>query len=161
MVELSGPASNTPEERQPARFSLGFLVGLVVVVAVTGYIITSSMGSTVHYHEVSEVAAEPDLIGSTMRLRGAVVDGSHRVRTGTLDEHLFLLASEGSTITVLYQGAVPDQFEDGADVIATGVLVDAETFEADSLTTQCPSRYEAETPTSGDGVNTRRPNESN
>ena len=153
MDDLREPTIDAPTGGEPGRLSVGFVLGLVVVVAVTGYIITSSMRSTVHYHEVSEVAADSALIGSTMRMRGTVVAGSHRIREGTLDDHVFLLTSKGSTITVLYQGAVPDQFEGGADVIATGVLLDSQTFEADSLTTQCPSRYEAEAPTSvGPGV---------
>ena len=48
---------------------------------------------------------------------------------------------------MLFAGAVPDQFQVGASVIATGVLRDRETFDADTLTAQCPSRYEDEAPT--------------
>jgi cytochrome c-type biogenesis protein CcmE len=124
-----------------------FWVGLVVLMGATGYIVTSSMGSTVHYYDVHQVVGNDELVGGTMRLRGLVVDGSHRVREGTLDEHLFLLGLEQQTVTVLFKGALPDQFQDGASVIATGVLVDGQTFEADAITAQCPSRYENEAPT--------------
>lgn len=144
---MRGTEQEESNERNPTRISIGFVIGLAIVLAVTGYIVTSSMQDTVHYHEVDEVAADPSLVGATMRLRGTVVEDSHRVREGTLDEHVFLLRSEQSTITVLFQGAVPDQFAGGADVIATGVLLDNETFAADTITTQCPSRYEGEAPT--------------
>ena len=39
------------------------------------------------------------------------------------------------------------EFSAGTGVIATGVLREEGVFEADSLSTQCPSRYENEAPT--------------
>ena len=121
----------------------------MVVIATLGYIVSSSMANTVHYHEVHQVTDDADLLGKTMRLRGTVVEGSHRIRTGTLDEHVFLMSSEQETVTVLYTGALPDQFQGGADVIVTGALTSQDTFEAQSVTAQCPSRYDAEAPTAG------------
>jgi cytochrome c-type biogenesis protein CcmE len=134
----------------PTRAGLRFWIGLVVILLATGYIVTSSMANTTHYRDVHEVAGTTELLGEQMRLRGTVVDGSHRLREGTLDQHLFVLASEQSTMTVTFTGALPDQFEDGASVIATGELLDGTTFAADSLTAQCPSRYENEAPTARD-----------
>lgn len=129
------------------RVSWKFWLGLVVLLGATGYIVTSSMGSTVHYYDVSQVAGDQSMVGNPMRLRGLVVENSHRVREGTLDEHIFLLGLDQKTITVLYKGALPDQFQDGASVIATGQMRDSETFEADAITAQCPSRYENAAPT--------------
>ena len=105
------------------------------------------MANTVHYYEVNQAVADSSLIGETIRLRGTVVDGSHLIREGTVDQHVFILTAEEATITVTFQGAVPDQFQDGASVIAVGELTDQTTFEAASLTAQCPSRYEGEAPT--------------
>ena len=129
------------------RTGLRFWVGIAVVLLATGYIVTSSMANTVHYRDVSEVLGETAFIGETMRLRGFVVDGSHQLREGTMDEHVFLLVGDQETITVRFTGAVPDQFQDGASIVATGALIDGETFVADGLTAQCPSRYENEAPT--------------
>lgn len=140
----------------PRRASPGFWIGLFVVLGATGYIVTSSMANTVHYYEVDEVTAESaSLVGTTMRLRGVVVEGSHQIRQGSLDEHVFLLTAGDEQMTVLFAGALPDQFRDGASVIATGALTDAETFQADSMTAQCPSRYENEPPTTGGGYQER------
>jgi cytochrome c-type biogenesis protein CcmE len=127
--------------------SPGFWIGLVVVLFAVTYIVTSAMGSTVHYYEVDEVDGRSEFVGTTMRLRGIVLAGSHRIREGTLDEHIFILSAGQSTMTVLFAGAIPDQFQDGASVIATGVLRDMDTFDADTITAQCPSRYEEEAPT--------------
>lgn len=128
---------------------LVFWIGLVVVIGATGYILTSSMASTVHYYEVNEAKNNAELIGELIRLRGTVVDGSHRIKEGTVDEHIFVLTAGQAQTTVTFKGAVPDQFRDGASVIASGVLLDSETFQADSMTAQCPSRYENEAPTAG------------
>ncbi len=140
---MSTETAGTPRDSAGPRF----WIGILIVLAATGYIVTSSMANTVHYREVPEVLGNLELVGETMRLRGTVVDDSHRIREGTLDEHIFLLIGEQSTITVMFQGAVPDQFQDGASVVATGELSDGETFVAESLTAQCPSRYENEAPT--------------
>lgn len=139
------------------KASTGFWVGLLVVLGATGYIVTSSMANTVHYYDVHEAKAEPALVGQTIRLRGIVVDGSHQIRQGTLDEHIFILTAEQETITVLFKGALPDQFEDGASVIATGVLRDVDTFDAEALTAQCPSRYEADAPTAASNDDADQP----
>jgi cytochrome c-type biogenesis protein CcmE len=140
------------------RPGAGFWAGIVVVLLATGYIVTSSMAESVHYYGVNEAVLDNALLGETMRLRGIVVDDSHFIRENSLDEHVFELTSEGEQIRVYFTGAVPDQFRDGASVIALGTLEDAESFNAESLTAQCPSRYEGEAPTSGgyEGVDTNQ-----
>jgi cytochrome c-type biogenesis protein CcmE len=129
------------------RVSWGFWIGLIVLLGATGYVVTSSMSNTVHYYDVDQVVGQDELVGDTMRLRGLVVDDSHRVRQGSLDEHVFLLAHNQRAMTVLFKGALPDQFQDRASVVATGVMTAPDTFEAESLTAQCPSRYENAAPT--------------
>ncbi|MCA9562346.1 MAG: cytochrome c maturation protein CcmE [Myxococcales bacterium] len=121
-------------------------IGSAIVIGVLAYIVTSSMSNTVHYFDVHEARANPALVGETIRLRGTVVPGSHMVRHGELDEHLFILTAGDETVTVQFSGALPDQFQDRASIIATGELEDRNTFRAESLTAQCPSRYEAEPP---------------
>lgn len=133
--------------RSAERPSWAFWIGLAVLLVATGYVITSSMKNTVHYYDVDQVVGDETKVGQAMRLRGLVVDGSHRVREGTLDEHLFLLGLNQRAMTVLFEGALPDQFQDRANVIATGVMTSPDTFEAESLTAQCPSRYENAAPT--------------
>lgn len=48
-------------------------------------------------------------------------------------------------IAVKYQGMMPDTFQAGRDVILDGHF-DGNTFVANSLLTQCPSKYEAPSP---------------
>ena len=151
MSKLPSETNGAERAEVGTRPSWAFWVGLVVLLLATGYIVTSSMSNTVHYYDVDEVAGRAEMVGQNMRLRGHVVEGSHRVREGTLDEHLFLLGLEQRSVTVLFTGALPDQFQDGASVIATGRLTDRETFAAESITAQCPSRYEEGAPTASEG----------
>ena len=52
---------------------------------------------------------------------------------------------DANTITVEYEGAMPDTLVAGRDVILEGDY-EAGVFRADSLMTQCPSKYEAPMP---------------
>ena len=45
---------------------------------------------------------------------------------------------------VVFEGAVPDTFKAGAEVIVEGRLELAETFKAATLMTKCPSKYQKE-----------------
>jgi cytochrome c-type biogenesis protein CcmE len=160
-VEASGPAeaSSTAEaKRSPvvaepggrgALVSWKFWIGLLIIMGAAGFIVTSSMSNAVHFYNVDEAVGRSDLLGQPVRIRGTLVDGSHRVREGTLDEHIFILMSEQETVTVTYTGPLPDNFKDGASVIANGRMVSGDYLEADSITAQCPSRYENQGPTEG------------
>ena len=57
-----------------------------------------------------------------------------------------LAASAGTastTLTVRYNGILPDMFAEGRDVIVEGTVQDG-VFHASTLLTTCPSKYEAE-----------------
>ena len=53
-----------------------------------------------------------------------------------------IISTDGEeTITVVYQGVVPDAFTEGNDVVIEGYLDSAGIFQAHTLQTKCPSRY--------------------
>jgi cytochrome c-type biogenesis protein CcmE len=59
----------------------------------------------------------------------------------------FLLAdteNPDQAIRVAYQGAVPDTFRPGAEVIVEGSSHSTASFTAHTLMTKCPSKYENE-----------------
>ena len=60
----------------------------------------------------------------------------------------FLLEDQSNkklTLEVVYMGFPPDSFEDGAEVIVEGKFAPGHThFEAKTLMTKCPSKYEKE-----------------
>ena len=75
---------------------------------------------------------------------------SGTVMSGTVDSHadngfqFTVTDDEGAMIPVVYTGAVPDTFQEGANVVVEGRLTPHGVFEADRLLTKCPSKYEAQ-----------------
>jgi len=79
--------------------------------------------------------------GTSYTLTGKVVDGSVRTTDGGVDFRV--RDREGSTsVPVSYNGAIPDPFREGREVIIT-VRMQGTTFvgERDSLVTKCPSKF--------------------
>jgi cytochrome c-type biogenesis protein CcmE len=72
------------------------------------------------------------------------------VVAGTVESHadnvfqFTVTDDEGAMIPVVYTGAVPDTFQEGADVVVEGRLTPRGVFEADRLLAKCPSKYEAQ-----------------
>ena len=48
------------------------------------------------------------------------------------------------TVRVAFTGAIPDTFKEDVEVILEGKFVQTGQFEAASLVTKCPSKYEEE-----------------
>jgi cytochrome c-type biogenesis protein CcmE len=79
--------------------------------------------------------------GTSYTLTGKVVDGSVRTTDGGVDFRV--RDRKGSTsVPVSYNGAIPDPFREGREVIIT-VRKQGTTFvgERDSLVTKCPSKF--------------------
>ena len=79
--------------------------------------------------------------GTSYTLTGKVVDGSVRTTDGGVDFRV--RDRKGSTsVPVSYNGAIPDPFREGREVIVT-VRKQGTTFvgERDSLVTKCPSKF--------------------
>ena len=80
-------------------------------------------------------------VGTSYTLTGKVVDGSVRTTDGGVDFRV--RDRKGSTsVPVSYNGAIPDPFREGREVIIT-VRKQGTTFvgERDSLVTKCPSKF--------------------
>jgi len=78
-----------------------------------------------------------------VRLGGIVEPGSIQIGKKNLLDCRFTLAQGEDIVRVHYTQTRPDLFDDGAEVIVTGVL-DGDIFEADDLQTKCASRYEGD-----------------
>lgn len=128
--------------------NLRFVVATVLVVAAVAWLAFSSFEDEVYFYTVAEVAERAEELGDReFRVKGDVVRGTHLVREGTLDEHLFVLQAEGHTIEVFYDGVLPDTFSDEAEVVALGSLETSGRFVAVEVVAKCPSRYDEQPPT--------------
>jgi cytochrome c-type biogenesis protein CcmE len=98
---------------------------------------------SVYFLTVSEALAM-EQGDSQARLFGTVADKEIHPAPGNLGVDFFLLDKKDSSksLRVSYRGAVPDTFKPGVEVIVEGGFsAEAETFQATTLLTKCPSKY--------------------
>ena len=83
---------------------------------------------------------------SENRLFGTVAeDGLSRSETGRdVKFRLEDQENKATTLWVEYTGAIPDTFKAGAEVIVEGGLRPDGSFQAKTLMTKCPSKYQKE-----------------
>lgn len=121
-----------------------FLVGIVLLLAVAYLIFAAFPGSTSYYFTVDELAAfEGEVEGKTFRVKGALVpDTFVREEGGIMTS--FVLAAGGETIPATYDGVVPDLFfNTHSEIILQGTFGGRETFQADTVSVLCPTKYQA------------------
>jgi cytochrome c-type biogenesis protein CcmE len=129
-----------------------FIIGALVVVAAIGFLsVRAFAGSATYYYEVGELLTQKSdsIYNTKVKVRGFVEEGSmvSQAEGATLN---FQLADQtgDSEVPVVYQGAVPDSFKEGGEVVCEGRLTKDGVFHADALMPKCPSKY---TPASGSG----------
>lgn len=122
-----------------------YIAALFLFLGGLGYLLFSGFSqNSVYFLEVSEaLAMTPDELGSA-RLFGTV-------KAGGIERHeeglgvTFVLEDANDknlVLPVVYSGAVPDTFKAGAEVIVEGNLDSTKSFQARTLMTKCPSKYE-------------------
>jgi cytochrome c-type biogenesis protein CcmE len=79
-------------------------------------------------------------VGQRLRVGGMVVEGSVRRNQQTLDVS-FDLVDTGPTITVSYQGLLPDLFREGQGIVATGVLTEKHHIQAHEVLAKHDEEY--------------------
>jgi len=145
-----------PEHRQsrwaalpPKRFLLVAAIALGAL-AYLGFV--AFRGAAMYYVTVDELRARGDgAFEEQVRLAGKVVDGSAEKDSATNTLRFAMASESGAPLPVVYRGAVPDAFKQGAEVVVDGRLTRSGTFEADKLLVKCPSKYEAEGSTAAEG----------
>ena len=96
----------------------------------------------VYHLNVSEALAMPREELKSARLFGVAGNDIARPQNGLgADFSLHDLDHPEQSIHVSYSGALPDTFENGAEVIVEGRM-ESSLFHATTLMTKCPSKYE-------------------
>jgi cytochrome c-type biogenesis protein CcmE len=97
---------------------------------------------------VVEAAAQAPVgapVGRRVQVRGEIDRATvERAEEGL--ELRFVLRYRDQALPVVYEGLVPDTFEQAEEVSVAGRVTDAGVFVADQLFVQCPSKYEAVPP---------------
>ena len=140
------------------------------VCGLAGYLTFITIGENLEYYfTVDEIQSQlyeaPSNLKGTIRMHGYVVPNSILRRQSTM-EYRFIVQNDpprrGSTsqtrVLVTYTGLVPDTFKSEAEVVVRGTVQPVTTgvsnltlwtFQAESITAKCPSKYEAQ---AGGGV---------
>ncbi len=123
---------------------LGVLVGSLVAVAAIAYLVVSGMrGATLYSLTIPELHTRgAAAVGQGVRVSG-ILDGSSVVWDAESLRLSFTIMQGEEALPVVYRGAKPEMFRDGAEVIAEGKLAVDGTFHAGKLLLKCPSKYEA------------------
>ena len=171
------------EVEKPARAPLAgrwkFILGGVLIAAAVVYlIVTSATANAQYFMTVDELVADTgSLAGRQLRVSGAVIGDSIQYDAQNLnlvftiahipgdnDEieaqgglanvlHLAVSDPTRSTITVQYDGVMPDLLRNEAQAIMTGKLGEDGLFYAEELLLKCPTKYEEAVPEQVQGSN--------
>jgi cytochrome c-type biogenesis protein CcmE len=117
------------------------VVALSAAVLLAGALVYTSFSASTEAKQPSQLLGASS--GTSYELTGRVVKGSVRHEGGGLR---FRVADRGGgeSIPVTYDGAVPDPFRGGREIVLTGAVEDGVFVgESDTLITKCPSKFTA------------------
>lgn len=115
------------------------IVILVLAAAVSITVVTMAVSGAEVYVPFSRAADQ----NRTVQVKGSWVSDTPADYDPKSNVFSFTMKDEeGKVVPVRYAGAKPNNFEMAEEVVVGGRLVDG-TFEATSLLTKCPSKYEA------------------
>ncbi len=133
-------------KNQKSKNRFFYVITLFVFLAgVSGLLYSGFMSSSVYFLNVSEALAQHYDAPKKMRLFGTVENFS-TLKNNSLDIEFSLLDNThpDKIITVRYSGIIPDSFKKGAEVIAEGEILPNHNFQAKTIMTKCPSKYQKE-----------------
>ena len=146
------------------------------ICGLAGYLTFITIGENLEYYfTVDEIQLQlhesPSNLNGTVRMHGYVVPDSILRRQSTL-EYRFIVQNDPprrdstsqTRVLVTYTGVVPDTFRSEAEVVVRGTVqpttgasdLKVWTFQAESITAKCPSKYEAQAGTNYDTITNDR-----
>jgi len=124
-----------------------YIVALALFLSGVSYLMYSGFTeNSVYFLNVAEALSAPQEKLVAVRLFGTVAKRDLTPLNGALGVHFRLEDKDdkAQTIIVRYKGAVPDTFKPGAEVIVEGAMENGGAFNAKTLMTKCPSKYQKE-----------------
>ena len=124
--------------RKQKRLSL-ILGGLAVIGLAAGLVLYALSDTITFFHTPSDLADTHVQVGQRIRLGGMVEKGSVTKGPGTVTS--FGVTDTLKTITVSYDGILPDLFREGQGVVTEGKLQPDGTFIADTVLAKHDENY--------------------
>lgn len=120
---------------------LMIIVGVLAVLGLAVGLLLFALQQNINYFFTpQQIAAGEAPVGANMRVGGLVVPGSVIRNNETLDVTFDLTDGQGR-FSVHYHGILPDLFREGQGIVANGVLVAADRFEADEVLAKHDEEY--------------------
>ncbi len=132
------PATRRRMTRKQRRLMLIGGAGLVLCVA-AGLVLVAMRDSIVFFYGPTEIVEKGLTPGTRMRLGGLVEKGS--LARGPGQKISFAVTDSKTTMTISYEGLLPDLFREGQGVVTEGVFEGAGRFKADSVLAKHDETY--------------------
>ena len=126
-----------PKKRSKRLFVL--IGGGAALAAAAGLTFTALSQNIDYFYQPGDVDSQIIETGRRIRLGGLVAHGS--VRDGTGVEKIFDVTDGETSITVVYDGILPDLFREGQGVIAQGRFGAGDIFHADVILAKHDENY--------------------
>ncbi len=126
-----------PKRKQRLILISAMVIGVVVAVSLILLALNENIN---HYFDPTQVVAGEAPKDHTFRIGGMVVDGSVQRETGELQVR-FGLTDYQKTVTVTYDGILPDLFREGQGVVALGKLQEDGVFVAEEVLAKHDENY--------------------
>ena len=114
-----------------------YAVGGVLVVAFLAYGTTSFKSNLTTYVSFEEATES----GRKVQVAGGLVENSTKYIDATEELRFDMVEENGSTMTVVYKGIKPGNFEEAIQIVAVGAYSEGQ-FHAEQLLVKCPSKYQ-------------------
>ena len=143
-VRTEKSAGTAPRRRRKLPWSF-VVAGLLVAGAVVYLIVANTSADAAYYMTIKELRACTTCGARDVRVAGDVAAGSI-VRNDATQAMRFTIIEGQDTLPVTYSGVVPDIFRTGVTVVVEGKLGASGVFEAQTMLTKCPSKFQSATP---------------
>ena len=145
-VSVPQEEGEKPSRRRRKRLPISFILGgLAILGAVIYLIYANTQANAAFYLTVSELKSCTTCAAQSIRVAGVVQAGSV-VNNEQNQQISFVIADSGKSLPVVYSGIVPDIFGPGITVVVEGHYTGTGPFQAQTLLTKCPSKFQAATP---------------
>jgi cytochrome c-type biogenesis protein CcmE len=145
-VSVPQEEGEKPSRRRRKRLPISFILGgLAILGAVIYLIYANTQANAAFYLTVPELKSCTTCAAQSVRVAGVVQAGSV-VNNEQNQQISFVIADSGQSLPVVYSGIVPDIFGPGITVVVEGHYTGTGPFQAQTLLTKCPSKFQAATP---------------
>lgn len=118
-----------------------YIFGGVIVVVFLGLMLYLFTQSNIQYENNFEAVMAKD---RTVKATGAwVKEKSYQINKENRTFSFYMIDDSGVEMKVIYEGAIPNNFESATSVVVTGKYANGY-FHAQDILTKCPSKYEEE-----------------